>query len=92
MDAIMLGAKLGAMMCIYNKEPIINTPPFFVAPGGWFAWTLWQGYGGMGEIPGISNFLLLPSISLDFLAQNRLETSFVHPLNGHPFMPAFYSF
>ncbi len=35
--------------------PILVFLPFFVILGGWFAWTLWHGYGGIIESPGMGN-------------------------------------
>ncbi|MGV7222810.1 MAG: hypothetical protein ACQ9MH_14940 [Nitrospinales bacterium] len=35
--------------------PLLLSLPLFVVLGGWFAWTLLQGFGGMRESPGLLN-------------------------------------
>ncbi len=46
------------MWKIFLKDwlwPILLSLPFFLVLGGWFVWTLLQGFGGMRESPGLLN-------------------------------------
>jgi hypothetical protein len=71
-------------------KPILISLPFFVALGGWFAWTLWQGYGGMRETPGISNLLFCIYEFLGFSGlgppRNLIRSSTEWPSLSRPFL------
>jgi len=58
------------MWKIFFKDwlwPILLSFPFFLVLGGWFAWTLLQGFGGMRESPGLLNLSFAAYEFLGFL-------------------------